>query len=257
MDFSLTILLLLFVAACLAGFIDSMAGGGGLITLPVLLMTGMPPAMALGTNKLQSGGGVISASIYFYRQGVLDIRAFWFVLLMSALGATTGTILIQLIDNAIIKDYLPFLIFAIGLYFLFTPKLGSQDRQKRLSYSAFAFCASFPLGFYDGFFGPGTGSLLCLVCVTLLGFNLTKATAYAKLLNLTSNLTALFFFFLGGKIYWLVGFLMLIGQLIGGYFGAKLVLNNGQRLIRPMVVTMSFLLTLKMVYDRGWFASIF
>ncbi len=253
MTLSFDVLLLLFAVATLAGFIDSMAGGGGLLTIPALLMTGMPPAMALGTNKLQACGGSLSASWYFYRKGMVDLKQIKLLIFMMFLGATFGTILIQLIDSTLIKEVLPFLIFAMGLYFLFTPNLGQQEQHKRISYTAFAFSASFSLGFYDGFFGPGTGSLLCLAFVTLLGFNLTKATAHAKILNLTSNLTSLFFFLLGGKIYWLVGFVMLIGEFIGAHFGAKLVFHKGQRLIRPMVVLMSFILTLKMVYDQHWF----
>ena len=253
MEFSVEIIGLLFFVALVAGFIDAIAGGGGLITIPALLMTGMPPALALGTNKLQACGGSFSASLYFIRQGAVNVRAVWLLLLMTFIGATLGTILIQQVDASIVKKILPFLIFAIGVYFLVTPKLGDEDRQQRLSYVMFAFSAGFGIGFYDGFFGPGTGSLLSLACVTLLGFNLARATAHAKVLNFTSNIASLIFFLIGGQIMWSVGLAMMVGQFIGANLGAKMVLSKGKTLIRPMVVVMSFIMTAKMAYDQGWF----
>ena len=253
MEFSVEIIGLLFFVALVAGFIDAIAGGGGLITIPALLMTGMPPALALGTKKLQACGGSFSASLYFIRQGAVNVRAVWLLLVMTFIGATLGTILIQQVDASIVKKILPFLIFAIGVYFLLTPKLGDEDRQQRLSYVMFAFTAGFGIGFYDGFFGPGTGSFLSLACVTLLGFNLAKATAHAKVLNFTSNIASLIFFLIGGQIMWTVGLAMMAGQFIGANLGAKMVLSKGKTLIRPMVVVMSFIMTAKMAYDQGWF----
>ncbi|AFI46081.1 hypothetical protein SAMN05421675_1448 [Pasteurella multocida] len=254
MEIGINVLVLLFAVALVAGFIDAIAGGGGLITIPALLMTGMPPALALGTNKLQACGGSFSASLYFLRQRAVNLAEVWLILLMTFIGASLGTVLIQLVDSAIIKKVLPFLILAIGLYFLFSPTLGNEDRQKRISYLGFAFTAGLGIGFYDGFFGPGTGSLLSLAFVMLLGFNLTKATAHAKVLNFTSNVASLIFFLIGGQIMWSVGFAMMAGQFIGANLGAKMVLSKGKTLIRPMVVVMSFIMTMKMAYDQGWFS---
>lgn len=254
MELSFDMIGLLFLVATLAGFIDAIAGGGGLITIPALLMSGMSPALALGTNKLQACGGSFSASFYFLRQRAVNIREIAFILFCTFIGAALGTVLIQLIDSGIIKQALPFLIFAIGLYFLFSPKLGEQDRQKRISYVVFGLTAGFGIGFYDGFFGPGTGSMLSLAFVMLLGFNLTKATAHAKVLNFTSNLASLIFFLIGGQILWSVGLVMMCGQVLGASLGAKMVLTKGQRLIRPMVVLMSLMMTIKMALEQGWFA---
>lgn len=254
MELSLQILAILFVVACVAGFIDAIAGGGGLITIPALLMAGLPPAMALGTNKLQSCGGSFSASLYFLRQKAVNLKEIWLLILMTFIGAVLGTILIQLVDSSLIKRAIPFLVLAIGLYFLLTPSLGEEDRQKRISYSVFAFTAGFGIGFYDGFFGPGTGSMFSLAFVTLLGFNLAKATAHAKVLNFTSNIASLIFFLIGGKVIWSVGLVMMVGQFIGGNLGAKMVLTKGKMLIRPMVVMMSFIMTAKMAYEQGWFS---
>lgn len=253
MELGIDILCLLFIAAFVSGFIDAIAGGGGLITIPALMMAGLPPAAALGTNKLQASGGSLAASLYFLRQRAVNLKEIWFLILMTFIGSVLGTILIQSIDSSLIKKALPFLVLVIGLYFLLTPKLGDEDRQKLVSYSVFAFTAGFGIGFYDGFFGPGTGSMFSLACVVLLGFNLAKATAHAKVLNFTSNIASLIFFLIGGQVVWSIGLLMLVGQFIGANLGAKMVLTKGKTLIRPMVVTMSFLMTIKMAYEQGWF----
>ena len=140
MELGIDILAMLFAAAFIAAFIDAIAGGGGLITIPALLMTGMPPAMALGTNKLQAFGGALSASIYFLRKRAVNLSELSFILLMIFIGSVIGTLLIQNLDATLIKKGLPFLILAIGLYFLLTPKLGESDRKQRISYAIFALC---------------------------------------------------------------------------------------------------------------------
>ena len=253
MEIGFEIVIALFFVAFVAGFIDAIAGGGGLITIPALLMTGMPPALALGTNKLQACGGSFSASLYFIRKRAVNLTEVWLLLLLTFIGAVLGTVLIQMIDSSLIKKAIPFLVLAVGLYFLFTPQLGEKDSKQRFSYALFAVTAGFAIGFYDGFFGPGTGSLFCLACVTLLGFNSAKATAHAKVLNFTSNIASLIFFLIGGQILWTVGLVMMGGQFIGASLGAKMVLTKGKALIRPMVVVMSFIMTVKMAYDQGWF----
>ena len=253
MDIGLDIYAILFLLAGIAGFIDAIAGGGGLITIPALLAAGLPPAAALATNKLQASGGSFSASLYFVRKKAVDLRTVWKMIIGTFSGAMIGTIAVQLIDASIVKSLLPILVLVVGLYFLFSPKLGEKDCHQRLSFTAFALAAAFPIGFYDGFFGPGTGSFLCVAFVTLLGFNLSKATAHAKILNFTSNFTSLIFFILGGEVYWTLGFVMMIGGFLGARLGAKMVLTKGQKLIRPMVVIMAFIMTAKMMYDNGWF----
>ncbi|KGQ41929.1 TSUP family transporter [Gallibacterium anatis] len=253
MDIGLDIYAILFLLAGIAGFIDAIAGGGGLITIPALLAAGLPPAAALATNKLQASGGSFSASLYFVRKKAVDLRTVWKMIIGTFSGAMIGTIAVQLIDASVIKSLLPILVLIVGLYFLFSPKLGEKDCHQRLSFTAFALAAAFPIGFYDGFFGPGTGSFLCVAFVTLLGFNLAKATAHAKILNFTSNFTSLVFFILGGEVYWTLGFVMMIGGFLGARLGAKMVLTKGQKLIRPMVVIMAFIMTAKMMYDYGWF----
>lgn len=247
--FSYQLLLLLFLVALLAGFIDSIAGGGGLLTLPVLLACGLTPAQALATNKLQSSGGSFSASLYFVQRGVVDLWQLRWVIGSTFLGATIGTLLVTQIDAGFLRVMLPLLTIGMGLYFLLAPSLSQADRPARLSLTSFAFAAALPVGFYDGFFGPGAGMFYALIHVTLLGFNLTKATAHAKVLNFTSNLAALLFFMLGGHVLWLVGLVMLCGQFIGARLGARMVLRNGRKLIRPMLIAVSSIMSLKLLYD--------
>ena len=156
-----------------------------------------------------------------------------------------GTLLIQNLDASLIKKGLPFLILAIGLYFLFTPKLGESDRKQRISYVVFALCFGSLLGFYDGFFGPGTGSLMNLACVTLLGFNLTKATAHAKVMNFNLK-----FCFINFLLYWWSCDLDRRFSDDGRKpdrckFRCQMVMAKGKQLIRPMVVIMSFIMTIK------------
>ena len=253
MEISIELLALLFSVATFAGFIDAIAGGGGLLTIPALLATGMHPALALGTNKLQACGGSFSASLYFVRKKAVNLREILLLIALTFLGAAIGSILVQRIDVQSLKVFLPFLVLAIGLYFLFAPSIGDDDKKQRISYPLFAVLVGATIGFYDGVFGPTAGSFYTLSFVLLLGFNLTKAVAHAKVLNFTSNLASLIFFILGGAVIWQVGIVMMIGQFIGGTLGARMVVTKGKRLIRPMLVTISFLMVAKMLYDQGFF----
>ena len=253
MEISIELLALLFSVATFAGFIDAIAGGGGLLTIPALLATGMPPAIALGTNKLQACGGSFSASLYFVRKKAVNLREILLLIALTFLGAAIGSILVQRIDVQALKVFLPFLVFAIGLYFLFAPSIGDDDKKQRIGYPLFAVLVGATIGFYDGVFGAAAGSFYTLSFVLLLGFNLTKAVAHAKVLNFTSNLASLIFFILGGAVIWQVGIVMMIGQFIGGTLGARMVVTKGKCLIRPMLVTISFLMVAKMLYDQGFF----
>ncbi len=244
------ILGILFVVSLLAGFIDSIAGGGGLLAVPALLAVGIPPAQALATNKLQSVGGSFSASLYFIRRGAVNLSEQKLTIALTFVGGVAGAILVQHIRADVLRQVLPILVIGIGLYFLFTPRLGENDRQRRLAAVPFAFIGGGCIGFYDGFFGPGAGSFYALAFVTLCGFNLAKSTAHAKVLNFTSNLGSLLFFILGGKVLWGIGLVMLVGQVLGARLGAQMVLTKGQRMIRPMIVVVSFVMSCKLLYDN-------
>ncbi|MBP2167693.1 putative membrane protein YfcA [Erwinia toletana] len=254
---------LLFFVAVLAAFIDSIAGGGGLLTVPALLAAGMSPAQALATNKLQGVGGSFSASLYFVRRKAVSLREQKLNIAMAFGGSVVGATLIQHIEPGLLRQVLPLLIIAIGLYFLLMPRLGEEDRVRRLHGLPFALVAGGCVGFYDGFFGPGAGSFYALAFVTLCGYNLAKSTAHAKVLNFASNFGGLLFFIFGGKVVWGTGLVMLLGAFCGARLGASLVLSRGQTLIRPMVVIVSAVMSSKLLYDShgaqigAWFHSIF
>lgn len=236
----------LFGVAVVAGCVDTIAGGGGLITLPALLMAGIPPATAIATNKLQGTGGSVTATLFFLRQGAIQIREHRLAVVMTFGGSITGGWLVLQIDAALLAQLIPLLLLAMGTYFALSPTVGGMDRPRRLSPLAFSLAIAPLLGFYDGFFGPGAGMFMALAFVGLCGYNLTKATAHTKLLNATSNVAALLYFILFGQIHWIAGLAMFAGQFIGSLLGAKLVIKHGAPLIRPMVTVICFALALRL-----------
>ncbi|MEH6473446.1 MAG: TSUP family transporter [Halopseudomonas sp.] len=238
---------LLFAAGMLAGFVDAIAGGGGLIALPMLLFAGLSPAQALATNKLQGTFGTFSASLYFIRKGLVDLRSIGTMVVCTFVGSALGTLLVQQIDPSFLTAVIPLLLILIALYFWFSPQVGEEDVKQRIGPLSFALSIGFGVGFYDGFFGPGTGSFFAIAFVSLMGFGLTKATAHTKVLNLTSNVASLLFFILGGQVVWTLGLLMAAGQLIGGRLGASLVVLKGSKLIRPLVVCICILMSVKLL----------
>src|SRR6185369_15527065 len=177
---------LLFMAAFVAGLVDSIAGGGGLITVPVLMGIGLPPQVALGTNKLQASFGSGSAMLHFIRSGTVKLSDCISGILWTAAGAAAGVLAIQRLDPAILRHLVPWLLIVIAAYMLFTPKLGSEDIHARISPKIFYPVFGLSIGFYDGFFGPGTGSFWAMAFVLLLGCSLIRATAHTKVMNFTS-----------------------------------------------------------------------
>ncbi|MCL1126026.1 TSUP family transporter [Shewanella surugensis] len=249
-ELSLHIAVMLFFVAIFAGFIDSIAGGGGLLTIPVLMWIGLPPTTALATNKLQACGGSFFASFYFIRKGVIKLAEIKWAIVCAFVGASLGTIGVQLIDASILELLLPFLILSLGGYFLFSKKISDDDKHQVFGAGAFALTAALGIGFYDGFFGPGTGSFFALAFVSLSGFGLAKATAHAKVLNFSTNIASLIFFAVGGKVLWLLGGVMLLGQAIGASLGSSLVLSKGTKMVKPLVVSMSLIISIKILITQ-------
>ncbi|MFL9593748.1 TSUP family transporter [Aeromonas schubertii] len=247
MEMELMTLVMLFGVALLAGFIDSIAGGGGLLTVPALLATGMPPALVLGTNKLQSSFGSFSATLFFARRGMLEWHTIWPAVSATFVGAAGGSLAVQTIDAAVLEKILPFLLMVFALYFMFSPRVSDAESQRRLSPLPFALLAGGGVGFYDGFFGPGTGSFFAIAFIALGGYGMARATAHTKLLNFTSNIASLLFFALGGKVVWSVGLVMAVGQFLGARLGSRLVISKGVKLIRPLLVSVSLVMSVKLL----------
>jgi hypothetical protein len=251
-EFSLSyeLLLLLFATGLLAGGLDAVAGGGGLLTLPVLLAVGLGPAEALATNKLQGSFGTFSSSFYFIRHGLVDPRDILVPIALTFAGSAAGTLLVQYLDSAFLTRIMPLFLILTALYFWFGPSIREEKKKQRIGQGLFALTIGFTVGFYDGFFGPGAGTFFTLGFVTLLGFSLIRATAHTKILNFTSNIASLLFFAAGGQVVWELGLVMAAGQLIGGRIGAHQVHRRGSRLIRPLIVGVCILISLKLLFDR-------
>lgn len=247
MDMGIDVLTLFFFIGAGASVIDAIAGGGGLIVMPALLAFGVPPAVAVATNKVGSVAGSFSASVHFVRHGQIHPRDIRWMIVTTFLGALAGGWFLTQLDPAFLSRLIPFLLIGFALYFIFSPNVGKQDQVARCPRWIFIALICPLIGFYDGFFGPGTGALMAISGVLLQGFNLIKATAHAKLLNVTSNVAALIFFIAFGHIYWTLGLVMLAGQLIGGYFGAHLAASKGQGLIRLVMVVVTITISIKLL----------
>lgn len=239
---------LLFAAGLAAGTVDAIAGGGGLITLPALLATGMPVPLALGTAKLQGTFGSGSAAWSFARRGAVNLRECRLGFGLTALGAVGGAFTVRRLDPQFLGALIPWLLGAIVIYMIFRPRLGETSRHHRLENTPFYLLFGLTLGFYDGFFGPGVGSFWTIAFVTVLGHDFVRAAGHTKVMNFASNLAALAFFAVAGTVQWLPGLVMGAGQLLGGRLGAHLAMTRGARFVRPIFLVMAALVALKLVY---------
>ena len=241
---------LLALAAGVAGFIDAIAGGGGLITVPALALAGLDPLSVLATNKLQSTFGSGSATLAFARAGFLAWRNALPIGLAAAAGSLVGTHLVTILPMSLAQVLLPVMLVAVGLYFALSPRMGDADAHQRLSRPVFLATAIPAVGLYDGVFGPGAGSIYTLAFVTLLGFGIVRATAHTKVANFASNLASLATFALGGHILWQAGLAMGVAQFLGARLGAHATLRRGARLVRPLVVLVCLTLALRIAYQN-------
>jgi uncharacterized protein len=250
--FKLWHLPLLFLAGLVAGFVDSIAGGGGLITLPVLLSFGLDPHQALGTNKLQATFGSASATWHYARAGTVPLRDCARGFLLSLAGAALGAWLVQRLHTSLLERAIPVLLIAVAVYTLLKPNLGAVDLHPRMARGGFDLIFGLLLGFYDGFFGPGVGTFWTVAFMLGLGFNMTRATGYTKVMNFASNLSSLVFFLAGGNVCFTAGLIMGAGQLFGAKIGSRMVITRGTKFIRPVFITVVLALTLKLLYDAYW-----
>ena len=242
----------LFVVAIIAGCLDTLAGGGGLLTVPVLLSTGLMPVQALAVNKFQGSFGVMTASFRFWRMGLIDIRAMLLPFVASLIGAGLGTVTVTMVDPEQVKKLVPILLLAVAAYFLLSPKLPVDDRPARLPIWWLAGFFAPLIGFYDGFIGPGTGSFFMLALVALFGHNVRRATANTKALNMASNLASLAVFVAGGHVVWSYAIVMAVGQVLGALIGARLVVGRAVVLIKPLLVIMCVLMSLRLLKIWPW-----
>jgi uncharacterized protein len=242
-------LALLFLVGLMAGFVDSIAGGGALITLPVLLNFGLDPRHALGTNKLQATFGSASAAWHYAQAGTVPLKDCRRGFLLSLTGAALGTLAVQQVDPSFLRRAIPVLLLAVALYTLLKPKLGAEDLRPRMARGAFDLIFGLLIGFYDGFFGPGTGTFWAMAFMLGLGFNMTRATGYSKVMNFASNVSSLAFFLAGGYVAFAAGLTMGVGQVLGAKIGARMVITRGTKFIRPVFISVVLALTFRLLYD--------
>ncbi len=247
--FDLLHLLMFFGVAVVAACFDAIAGGGGLITVPSMLLAGMDPVAAIATNKLQGSAGTLSSTFAFARKGLITGREAPVIALVAGAAAVIGALSVSLIAKPVLAALVPVLLIAIALYFALSPKLGSEDIKSRLPFLAFVALFVPLIGFYDGVFGPGAGSFYMVGFISLLGYGLLRATAYTKLANAASNVGGLLLFAFTGAIVWPVGLVMAAGAIIGAQIGARLALRLGAKIIRPLIVVMCCLMALRLLMD--------
>jgi uncharacterized membrane protein YfcA len=249
-----------------AGIIDAIAGGGGLLTLPALLAAGLPPHLALGTNKGQSVFGSGSAMVKFWRSGLIDGPRARLGFPLGLLGALCGAALVLAIPAARLKPIVLVLLVGAALFIGLRrtpraapasasggpPKHGSTRvtaPNRETARPVMAGLIAFTIGAYDGFFGPGTGTFLIVAFVALLGDGMARASASAKVVNFASNLAALLLFAWRGLVAWPVALPMAVGQLCGGWIGAHLAIRRGDALVRRVAVLSALALAVKLALD--------
>lgn len=239
MEFTVPLLVvfLLCGAVFVAGFIDSIAGGGGLISLPALLLAGIPAQNALGTNRFMSSVGTASAVYYFAKNKEIDWRLAAKGLPFSLSGAVLGTKFVLIMDPAVLNGVILFLL-PIAAVICFIPIKEQKQRVKDqgLTFLIRIAVVCFLIGFYDGFFGPGTGTFLIMALHFFLGKGMVSASGTAKVFNLASNLGSMFTFMLSGKIIFLLAFPMALANMSGNLLGSRMAVKRGPDFIRKFII---------------------
>ena len=246
MDVDASLLLLLAGVGLIAGFVDAIAGGGGLLALPSLLLAGLDPISALATQKLQGTFGTASATHAFWKKGLLKPAEHKAEIACVFVGAALGVLAVNHVPTSVLQNAMPVLLILVASYFAFAPKLSVDGSTPKLAMGVFSFLIAPIIGFYDGIFGPGTGSFFMLALVALFGLGVIEATGRTKLLNFTSNIAALMMFILSGKIIWVIGLSMGVAQLVGAQLGARVAIASGAKVIRPLLVVVCVAMAIRL-----------
>lgn len=248
MDMTPEILAVLALVAVSAGFIDSIAGGGGLLTIPALMAVGVPPVQAIATNKFQGTFGTGGAFLAYARKGHIDFGRYLPHAMVAAFGSAMGAWALQIVDPHFLAGLVPVLLIAMMLYYLVAPRVNDRDRHSAASLPLL-FAATAAIGFYDGFFGPGTGSFFTTMLILIGGLGLLRAIAHTKLLNFSTNLSALILMIASGKIIWPAAVVMAVGSICGNQIGAHTAMRFNGRGVRPILILVSAALTWKLLSD--------
>jgi hypothetical protein len=250
--FSLEILVFLFFVAMLAGVLDTLAGGGGLLCIPALMLTGIPPLAVLGTNKLQGSMGTATATFLMFRNKKVSWPNTKNLMMAAFIGAAIGTIAVHFINTESLRLVIPLVLFSIAVYFLIAPRPNEISSQAAMSEGTYKNLVVPTIGFYDGMFGPGTGSFFALAGVSCRGHGIIASTAIAKPLNFATNFASLIVFLAAGHLVWSLGLLMMVGQAVGAWIGAHYLFRINPSYLRGIVVLMCLAMLIKYCHSLGW-----
>jgi uncharacterized membrane protein YfcA len=248
-------MLLKIIFLCTAGFfaslVDSIAGGGGIISVPAFLIAGIPPHIALGTNKFSSSCGSFTSSLKFTQSNKVDFKLLKFLIPFSLVGALLGVSAVLIISTGYLTNIVLVLLLSIGVFSLFSKAVGLEDKFKGFNRKniALGILLALVMGFYDGFFGPGAGSILIFGMIGIFGFDFVRAGGNAKVLNFVSNITSLVIFAFHFQINYIYGIPVAIAMILGARVGVRLAINKGAKLIKPIFVAMSLAAAIKMLYQ--------
>lgn len=240
---------------CLVGFtaaiVDSIAGGGGVITLPAYLAFGIPPQMSLGTNKFSGTASSLTSSLNYFRFGKINMSLLKYLIPFSLIGSALGVFTVLRIHQNTLRIVMIILIFFVGIYSLLSRRLGQKDHYKGYTLKTLlsGMFLAFSLGFYDGFFGPGTGSFLIFGLLKIYHFDFLNASGNSKMLNFISNITSLTLFAINGKIIYLYAIPVSIFMIFGAISGSKIAYKKGSRIIKPIFILMSLAVAIKLLFD--------
>ncbi len=248
-DLTIATALFLLAASFFAGFIDSIAGGGGLIQLPALLI-GLPKsdtAEVLGTNKLSAVFGTTTAAALYRKQIKPDPKILIAMGLPAFLGSAGGAVLASKIPTSSMRPMVLVLLIIVAIYTWFKPDLGKFENLRHLPKRRvqIAAIAGVVIGFYDGIFGPGTGSFLMLILVASLGYAFITASAIAKVVNVATNVGAIMVFGINGAVIWQIGIIMGVANISGAIIGARLAIKGGSTLVRKVFLFVTVALIVK------------
>jgi len=249
-NFSIEILTFLFFVGVVAGFLDTLVGGGGLLAVPALLLSGIPPIYVLGTNKFQGSMGTGIATFLLFRKKKLDWNSVKNLMFASFIGSIVGGVIIQFVDTQFLSFVIPIVLVFIAIYFIVSPKPKSIASNPK-SNKKFELFAVPVVGFYDGMFGPGAGSFFAMTGVMIKKLEIIQATILAKPLNFASNIAGFIVFFSFGHIAFLIGLLMMIGQMIGAFFGTHYLLKANPLIIRFLIVIISISMLIKYMLSQS------
>ncbi|MDG1582627.1 TSUP family transporter [Pseudomonas sp. GOM6] len=246
------IVLVLALVAFTAGFIDAIAGGGGLLTIPALLTAGLPPHLVLGTNKLCATFGSATASYTFYRRKLFNPREWRNALLATAIGACIGAVIAHWLPASWLNQMLPAVIFGCCLYLLFGKTPQNEGQQDSPIAQRRQWPQGLGLGFYDGVAGPGTGAFWTVSTLLLYPIDLLRASGVARSMNFVSNAMALVVFIFAGQVAWLLGISMGLALMAGAFLGARTAIQGGSKFIRPVFILVVLALTARLAWQH-WF----